>query len=135
MPHRSERHPTLTQGDTFMRTHTQHLAAVLAVGALAACGAGSALAEDWNGGGSEAVGQSTSAPLVHSTVSSTEVYNGAMAAARPAGTEATGQSTSAPAMASQVSNDEVYAGAVAAAHPSGTEAVGQSTAMPMPSTH
>jgi hypothetical protein len=46
--------------------------------------------------GTEAVGQSTSAPLLKSTMSSDEIYKGAMAAARPTGTEAIGQSTAMP---------------------------------------
>lgn len=118
-----------------MSTRTQRIAAILALGGLAAFGSATASAQAaWDGGGSEAVGQSTSAPMLSSTVSSTEVYNGAVAAAHASGTEAIGQSTGAPAMVSKVSDTDVYSGAVAAAHPSGTEAIGQSTAMPMPGT-
>ena len=50
-------------------------------------------------------------------MSSTEVYNGAVAAAHASGTEAIGQSTGAPAMLSRVSDTDVYSDAVAAAHP------------------
>lgn len=118
-----------------MSTRIQRIAAWLALGGLAACGSIAASAQAaWNGGGTEAVGQSTSAPMPGSTVSSTEVYNGAVAAAHASGTEAIGQSTGAPAMASKVSDTDVYNGAVAAAHPSGTEAIGQSTSLPMPGT-
>lgn len=112
---------------------TSHKTLVIgAFAVLAAFGSAAASAADhWNGGGTEAVGQSTSMPAMSSTAASREVDQGAMAAARPSGTEAIGQSTSAPAMLSKVSNPNVYAGAVAAAHPSGTEAIGQSTSMPM----
>lgn len=79
--------------------------------------------------GTEAVGQSTAAPAMNSSVSDDEVYKGAVAAARPEGTEAVGQSTGAPMMSSSLSRDEVYKGAVAAAHASGTEVTGQSTGM------
>ncbi|VTU22081.1 MULTISPECIES: hypothetical protein [unclassified Variovorax] len=79
--------------------------------------------------GTEAIGQSTGAPMMNSTISSDEVSQGAAAAAHPAGTEAIGQSTAAPMATSMVSRADVYAGAVAAAHPAGTEAIGQSTGM------
>jgi hypothetical protein len=79
--------------------------------------------------GTEAIGQSTGAPMMNSTISDEEVYKGAAGAAHPMGTEAIGQSTGAPMTTSMVSRADVYAGAVAAAHPSGTEAIGQSTGM------
>ncbi|MDB5827777.1 MAG: hypothetical protein JWQ73_1997 [Variovorax sp.] len=101
-------------------------AAVTALGSVAA----SAQTAAWNGGGSEAIGQSTSMSIA-GTASSEEVNKGAMAAARPTGTEATGQSTAMPMPTGNTSSDEVYKGAVLAAHPSGTEAIGQSTALPM----
>lgn len=116
-----------------MRISTRPLAAVLMAGGLTVLGSSAVLAQSaWNGGGSEAIGQSTSLPLPAGAVSSDEVAAGAVAASHPAGTEAVGQSTSTPAMISQVSDTEVYNGAVATAHTSGAEALGQSTALPMP---
>ena len=104
------------------------LAAVTAFGSVAA----SAQTAKWDGGGTEALGQSTGMSN-EGTASSDEVNKGAMAAARPNGTEATGQSTSMPMPNGNISSDEVYKGAVLAAHPSGTESIGQSTALPMKS--
>ena len=101
-------------------------AAITAFGSAAA----SAQTAKWDGGGSEAIGQSTSMSI-EGTTSSDEVNKGAMAAARPTGTEALGQSTSLPMPNGSISSDEVYKGAVLAAHPSGTEAPGQSTSLPM----
>lgn len=108
---------------------------ILAIGALAfaaTVGSAAASAQAWNGGGSEAIGQSTSQALLNSTMSSDEVQASAVAAAHPTGTEATGQSTSMVMPASNISSDEVYKGAFAASHPTGTEAIGQSTAIAMP---
>lgn len=102
------------------------IAAVTAFGSVAA----SAQTAKWDGGGSEAIGQSTSMSI-EGTASSDEVTKGAMAAARPTDTEARGQSTSMPMPAGGISSDEVYKGAVLASHPSGTEALGQSTSLPM----
>ena len=102
------------------------IAAVTAFGSAAA----SAQTAKWDGGGSEAIGQSTSMSI-EGTASSDEVTKGAMAAARPTDTEARGQSTSMPMPAGSISSDEVYKGAVLASHPSGTEALGQSTSLPM----
>ena|ERR1700712_4409503 len=99
-------------------------AAVTVFGSVTA----SAQTAKWDGGGSEAIGQSTSMSI-EGTASSDEVSKGAMAAARPSGTEAMGQSTSMPMPSGGVSSDEVYKGAVLAAHPSGTEAPGQSTSL------
>ena len=109
------------------------LFAVTTLAAFAAFGSAAASAEDWNGGGTEAIGQSTSLSATVGNVSSDEVNAGAMAAARPSGTEATGQSTAMPMpTSSPTAADEAYRDAVAASHASGTEAIGQSTAMPMP---
>ncbi|CAN5480834.1 hypothetical protein BH10PSE18_BH10PSE18_40880 [soil metagenome] len=109
---------------------------ILAIGALAfaaTLGSAAASAQAWNGGGSEAIGQSTSQALLNSTMSSDEVQATAVAAAHPTGTEATGQSTSMVMPASNISSDDVYKGAFAASHPTGTEALGQSTSLPRPS--
>ena len=108
------------------------LFAVTTLAAFAALGSVAASAEDWNGGGSEAIGQSTGMSAMGSTMSSDEVNKGAMSAARPSGTEATGQSTAMPMPTSSMTAEEAYKNAVAAAHLTGTEAIGQSTSMPMP---
>ncbi|CAN5894050.1 hypothetical protein BH11PSE13_BH11PSE13_35180 [soil metagenome] len=102
--------------------------AVTAFGSVAA----SAQTAKWDGGGSEAIGQSTGMSI-EGTASGDEVNKGAMAAARPSGTESMGQSTSMPMPNGSISSDEVYKGAVLAAHPNGTEAPGQSTSLPMKS--
>lgn len=116
-----------------MTIRTQRLAAVLALAGFASLGATAASAQAaWNGGGSEAIGQSTSAPMMQSSESNPAVYNGAVAAAHPDGTEAVGQSTAMPMPTSNSTMaDDVYKGAYAASHASGTEAIGQSTALPM----
>lgn len=114
-----------------MRASTQFLA-VTTLAAFAALGSVAASAEDWNGGGTEAIGQSTGMSATGGSVSSDEVSKGAMSAARPSGTEATGQSTAMPMPMSSMTAEEAYKNAVAAAHATGTEATGQSLAMPMP---
>jgi len=116
-----------------MPIRTQRLAAVLSLAGFAAWGASAASAQAvWDGGGTEAIGQSTGAPMMQSSASNTEVYNGALAAAHAEGTEAIGQSTAMPMpVSNSATADEAYKGAYAASHASGTEAIGQSTALPM----
>ena len=115
-----------------MQTRTHRVAALLALAGIATLGATAACAQAaWDGGGTEAIGQSTSPPMASSAASDPEVYNGAVAAAHATGTEAIGQSTATPMPVSSMSADEAYKGAYEAAHASGTEAIGQSTALPM----
>jgi hypothetical protein len=116
-----------------MSTRTQRLATILAIGGLSLLGAGAASAQQaaWNGGGTEAVGSSTS-PAAVGALSRDAVYNEAVTAAHTTSSEAVGQSTGAPAMVSTISPEAVSAGAVAAAHPTTTEATGQSTVLPLP---
>lgn len=102
-----------------MRTSTKVLGAVAV---LAAFGSTASFAQ-----GQEAIGQSTSMPIV-STMSRADVEAPVLSAGNGAGQEAPGQSEAA-LVHSTLSADDVRQQVMTANHSAGQEAPGQSTAM------
>ena len=102
-----------------MRASTKILG-VIAV--LASCGSTASFAQ-----GKEAIGQSTSMPIV-STMSRAEVEAAVLSAGNGAGQEAPGQTEAAP-IHSTLNASDVQQQAAMANHGAGQEAPGQSTSM------
>ena len=102
-----------------MRASTKVLGAIAV---LAALGSTASFAQ-----GQEAIGQSTSMPIV-STMSRGDVQAAVLSAGNGAGQEAPGQSIAAP-VRSTLSADEVRQQVMTANHGAGQEAPGQATAM------